>query len=67
MISEQDIWMAAKAFIRRHGRNAGMETAARADEHLEHGDAEGSALWKRILAAIEKLQAEKPEPGEKVN
>jgi hypothetical protein len=66
MISERDIWLAAKAFIRRHGENAGIEAAARGDEHLEHGDTEGSALWKRIVAAIEKLQAEKPEPGETV-
>jgi hypothetical protein len=27
---------------------------------------EGAVAWKRILAAIEKLRAEKPEPGETV-
>jgi hypothetical protein len=38
----------------------------RADEHLGSRDTEGSAVGQRILAAIEKLRAEKPEPGETV-
>jgi hypothetical protein len=65
MISDREIWMAAKAMIARYGSNAGLEAAERADEQLEQGDHEGSATWQRILAAIEKLQAEKPEPGER--
>jgi hypothetical protein len=30
--------------------------AGRADELLEDGDIDGSAVWRRILAAIEELQ-----------
>jgi hypothetical protein len=66
MISDRDIWLAAKAMIQRYGSNAGIEAAERADEHLEKGFADLSAIWQRIMSAIEKLQAEKPEPGERV-
>jgi hypothetical protein len=57
MITERDIWLAAKAMIDRYGNNAGIEAARRADELLEEGD--GYAIWKQIIAAIDKLQAEK--------
>jgi hypothetical protein len=66
MLSEREIWLAARAMIQRYGSNAGIEAAERADEHLEKGQFELSATWQRIMAAIEKLQAEKPAPGETV-
>jgi hypothetical protein len=66
MLSDRDIWLAAKAVIQRYGSNAGMEAAERADEYLEKGNLEVSATWQRIMTAIEKLQAEKPAPGETV-
>jgi hypothetical protein len=66
MISDRDISLAAKAMIQRYGSNAGIEAAERADEHLEKGNLDVSATWQRIMTAIEKLQAEKPEPGETV-
>jgi hypothetical protein len=65
MISDQDIGRAAVAMILRHGSNAMIETAKRADELLESGDLKGCAAWLCILMAIEQLQAEKPAPGEK--
>jgi hypothetical protein len=46
MITERDIWMAAKAMIQRYGSNAEMEAAERADELLEKGDMEGAIAWK---------------------
>jgi hypothetical protein len=52
--------------IQRYGSNAGLEAAERADELLEKGDLEGSAVWQRIMTAIEKLQAQKPALGETV-
>jgi hypothetical protein len=66
MLSDRDIWLAAKAMIQRYGSNAGIEAAERADEHLEKGQFDLCAAWERIMAAIEKLQAEKPDPGERV-
>jgi hypothetical protein len=63
MLSERDIWLAAKAMIQHYGSNAGMEAPERADEHFEKGHLELSTTWERIIATIEKLQAEKPGPG----
>ena len=65
MIFEHNIWLAAKALIERYGSNAGIEAAERADEHLEKGFPELSAIWQRIMTAIEKLHAEKPAPGKR--
>jgi hypothetical protein len=58
MLSDRDIWMAAKALIQRYGSNAGIEAAERADEHLENGHWEFCATWERVMAAIEKLRRE---------
>jgi hypothetical protein len=66
MISDREIWLAARTMIQRYGSNAEMEAAERADELLEKGDIEGAVAWKRIMAAIDQLQAVKPAPGEKV-
>ena len=35
-----------------------------ADAMLEAGDLDGSAVWHRILRAIEELQGTAPKPGE---
>jgi hypothetical protein len=66
MLLDRDIWLAAGAMIQRYGSNAGMEAAERADELLGKGEMEVSRDWVRILAAIERLQATKPGPGETV-
>ena len=66
MISDRDIWLAAKAMIQRYGSNAGIEAAERADQHLEKGHSELSATWQRIMTATEELQSKKPGPGETV-
>jgi hypothetical protein len=66
VIGERDIWLAAGSIIKCYGNVARIEAAERADEALERGDLEGSAVWQRIMAAIEKLQARRPGPGERV-
>jgi hypothetical protein len=48
MITDRDIWLAARAMIQRYGRNVGIEAGERADEHLEKGHLELSATWQRI-------------------
>jgi hypothetical protein len=57
MISEIDIWRAANLLIRKHGANAELEAAKRADLMLDRGDDEGRLLWSRIRRAVEALQA----------
>jgi hypothetical protein len=57
MVSDLDIWRAANLLIRKHGANAELEAAKRADLMLDRGDDEGKHLWARIRRAIEDLQA----------
>jgi hypothetical protein len=48
---------AANLLIRRHGANAELEGAKRADLMLDRGDDDGRLLWAQIRRAIEVLQA----------
>jgi hypothetical protein len=43
--------------IQRHGANAELEAAKRADLMLDRGDDDGRLLWAQIRRAIEDLQA----------
>ena len=43
---------------------ADLVAAERADSFLEAGDVDGSAVWKRVLAAIGEIQREEPREGE---
>lgn len=58
-ISDLDLWRAANPIIERHGIDAALVAAQRADEMLAKGDVEGQLVWKRILAAINELQRTK--------
>jgi hypothetical protein len=57
MISDRDIWRAANLLIRKHGADAEIVAARRADEMLERGDRGGQMVWVRIMRAIVELQA----------
>jgi hypothetical protein len=67
MISDPDIWRAAQLMIKRHGDDASIAAAQRADELFNEGDLDGAAVWRRILHAVEELQRVKPKVGERVN
>jgi hypothetical protein len=56
VISDLDIRRAANLLIRKHGANAELEVAKRADLMLDRGDDEGRLVWARIRRAIEALQ-----------
>ena len=64
---ELDIWRGAQAVIKKYGEDAWFHASCRADELLEEGDLEGSATWRKILAAIQELQRNEPKDGEKLN
>ena len=66
-IADIDVWRAADLLVKRHGEDAAIVAAQRADELLEVGDVEGQIVFKRIVEAINELQRQKPEPGEAVN
>ncbi len=67
MIPDLDICRSANLLVKRHGQDAPIHAAMRADELLEAGDLDGAATWKRILRAVEELRGTKPKPGEKVH
>ena len=67
MTDDKDIYQAAKLLIDRHGDNAVIHAAMRADELLEAGDLDGQAVWKRILKAIEELQSRERPEGKKLH
>ena len=43
MVSDLDIWRAANLLIRKHGADAELEAAKRADLMLDRGDDDGQA------------------------
>ena len=55
MIEEPEIFRAAVLLIDQHGEDAGLRATQRADELLKDGDVDGSAVWRRILAAVKEL------------
>ncbi len=53
--------------MKQHGQDASIHAAMRADVMLNKGDLAGSAVWKRVLRAVEELQGTAPKPGEAVH
>jgi len=56
-----DIYRSAKLYIDQHGGQAALQAAMQADALLSAGDMEGSATWRKIIAAIEVLQSTEPD------
>ncbi len=67
MIPEIDIFRVAHLLVKRHGQDAPIEAAMRADAMLDKGDLAGCAVWKRILRAVEGLQGADPAPGARMH
>ena len=65
MIADLDIYRSAQVLVKRHGKDAPIQAAMRADAMLEKGDLEGCAAWRRILRAVEELRRVEPGPGNK--
>ena len=59
MISDLDIYRAAKLLIDHRGDGGALNAAGRADLLLEDGDAEGASAWRAIVRAIEELQRDR--------
>ena len=65
MIADKDIYRSANELIERHGEDAPIHAAMRADELLEAGDVDGQAVWKRVPAAVDELlSGERPDDAE---
>ena len=61
LAADIDIYRAAKLYIDQHGDQAALQAAMQADALLEKGDMEGSATWRKIIKAIEVMQATEPD------
>ncbi len=59
MTSDLDIWRSANVLVKRHGNDAPIEAAMRADAMLDKGDLDGCAVWRRIVKAVEELLSKK--------
>lgn len=55
MIPEWEIWACANHFIEKHGADAPIFAAMRADELLAEGDLQGSRAFQRIVQKINAL------------
>ena len=60
MVHDLDIYRSANHLVKRHGEDASIHAAMRADAMLEKGDLDGYGVWKRILRAVEELQRATP-------
>ena len=67
MTSNLDIYRSANELIEKHGEDAPIHAAMRADELMEAGDMEGVAVWKRIVKAVEELLSEERPDDAEVN
>jgi len=52
---------AAKLYIDQHGDQAALQAAMQADALLDVGDLDGAATWRKIIKAIEVMQATEPD------
>jgi hypothetical protein len=55
-ISEIDIYRSANLLIGKHGDDAEMAAAMKADNMLAAGDIDSQRVWLRIMNAIQQLQ-----------
>ncbi len=53
----------ANLLVKRHGEDAPIHAAMRADAMLEKGGLEGYAILEQVLKAAEKLLSNKPPAG----
>ncbi len=54
-MGDLDALHCAKLLLDRHGRDAELHAALRADELDVAGDEAGQRAWRRILAAVDEL------------
>lgn len=56
MICEWELWACANEMIRRHGADAALHAAMKADELFEAGEIEGARTWRRIVHRVNELE-----------
>ena len=54
-MDEKDIWRTAALLIKQHGGKAGEIAKLRVIDMMEKKDADGQAVWKRVVQAVNDL------------
>ena len=67
MIQSLDIYRSANVLVKRHGEDAPIYAATRADAMLNKGDLDGFSVWKRVLRAVAELQRQKSAEDERLH
>ncbi len=67
MTPDIDIWRSANELVKRHGEDAPIHTAMKADAMLEAGDLDGLAVWRRVMRAVGEIQGAVLRAGEAVH
>ena len=57
MVDDLDVYRTANLLIRQHGDLADVEATKMIDAMIVKGDLEGQRRWRRVLIAIDVLQA----------
>ncbi len=60
MFSDLDVYRTAKLLVDKHGDEAPIHAAMKADAMLERGDMDGRAVWLRVVRAVKELLDTKP-------
>ena len=66
-LDPSDIWRAANLLVKKHGFDAAVVAAQRADDLLASGDIVGEMIWKKVVEAIHELQRPEPKEDEHMN
>ena len=61
LTTDIDIYSSAKLYIDQHDEQAALQAAMQADALLDAGDLDGAATCRKIIKAIETLQATEPD------
>lgn len=59
-VPDNDVVASAKVVIKHHGMAAVCYASTRAEELFDVGDVRGAMVWRRVIQAIEQLQAMEP-------
>lgn len=57
MLNDWEIWTCAQHYVTRHGEDAPIHAAMRADELMARGDMAGARTFTAIVRRIEELLA----------
>ena len=63
MVASLDVYRAANVLLRRHGADARLVAAMRADRFAEQGVWDGYRLWLAVAVIIDELQNDQIPPN----